>query len=280
MKCIINNTIPGPNERLIVYDLFYDPILQNAPIIIFCHGYKGFKDWGAWSLLGKAFVSKGFAFFKFNFSHNGGTLKQPIDFPDLEAFAQNNYTKELQDLDCFLQWLSTSFKNKPFLDLKKIILIGHSRGGGIVTIKASEDPRIHKLITLAGVSDFKSRFPTKQALRDWSRSGRYFVKNGRTQQQMPHAYQFYLDFLKNEERLTISSAAKRLKIPHLIVHGAEDTSVPISEAKALHRWSSKSSLCIFGESNHVFGAEHPWKKPEMPANLKRVLTKMIDFINN
>jgi len=106
------------------------------------------------------------------------------------------------------------------------------------------------------------------------------VKNGRTQQQMPHAYQFYLDFLKNEERLTISSAAKRLKIPHLIVHGAEDTSVPISEAKALHRWSSKSSLCIFGESNHVFGAEHPWKKPEMPANLKRVLTKMIDFINN
>ena len=272
--------IPGPNERPIVYDLFYDPILQNAPVIIFCHGYKGFKDWGAWPLLGKAFVSKGFAFFKFNFSHNGGTLKYPIDFPDLEAFAQNNYTKELQDLDCFLQWLARSFKNKPFLDLKKIILIGHSRGGGIATIKASEDPMIYKLITLAGVSDFKSRFPAEQVLRDWSRSGRYFVKNGRTQQQMPHDYQFYLDFLNNEERLTISSAAKRLKIPHLIVHGEGDTSVSISEAKALHRWSSLSTLCILEESNHVFGAEHPWKKLEMPVNLKTVFTKMIDFINN
>ena len=32
-------------------------------------------------------------------------------------------------------------------------------------IKASEDTRIYKLITLAGVSDFKSRFPTKQVLR-------------------------------------------------------------------------------------------------------------------
>ena len=63
MKCIINHTIPGPNERPIDYDLFYDPILQNAPIIIFCHGYKGFKDWGAWSLMGNAFVSKGFTFF-------------------------------------------------------------------------------------------------------------------------------------------------------------------------------------------------------------------------
>ena len=61
MKCIINHTIPGLNERPIVYDLFYDPILQNANNN-FCHGYKGFKDWGAWSLMGKAFVSKGFTF--------------------------------------------------------------------------------------------------------------------------------------------------------------------------------------------------------------------------
>ena len=40
----------------------------------------------------------GFAFVKFNFSHNGGTIENPIDFPDLKAFGNNTYGKEVADL--------------------------------------------------------------------------------------------------------------------------------------------------------------------------------------
>ncbi len=44
------------------------------------------------------FVRAGFAFLKFNFSHNGTTPDHPQDFVDLEAFGNNNYTKQLFDL--------------------------------------------------------------------------------------------------------------------------------------------------------------------------------------
>ncbi|WP_317192062.1 hypothetical protein [Snuella sedimenti] len=58
--------------------------------------------------MAKTFANAGFLFIKFNFSHNGGTIEQPIDSPDLEAFALNNYTKELNDLDTVISWV---FKN-------------------------------------------------------------------------------------------------------------------------------------------------------------------------
>ena len=86
-------------------------------------------------------------------------MSQPIDFPDLEAFAENNYSKELDDLSCVIDWAQKAYQTNSVIDVHTIVLIGHSRGGGIVTIKASEDIRIKKLITLAGVSDYKPRFP-------------------------------------------------------------------------------------------------------------------------
>jgi dipeptidyl aminopeptidase/acylaminoacyl peptidase len=277
---IINGKIPGPNGRPIVYDLFFEINRSKAPIVIFCHGYKGYKDWGAWALFAKDFASQGIAFFKFNFSYNGGTAENPIDFPDLEAFGQNNYTKELQDLECVINWLTTRQSTNSALDTTTLILMGHSRGGGIALIKASEDSRIRKVITLAGVSDYKSRFPEKQALKAWASSGFYFVKNGRTQQQMPHAYQFYEDFIAHEDRLTISKSVKGLQIPYLIVHGAEDKSVALSEAIALHEWSQNSTFCVIPKGNHVFGSKQPWDNPQIPTELEQVFEKTIDFINN
>ena len=32
-------------------------------------------------------------------------MDQPIDFPDLEAFGNNNYTKELDDLRSVIDWV-------------------------------------------------------------------------------------------------------------------------------------------------------------------------------
>ena len=77
---------------------------------------------------------------------------------------------------------------------------------------------------------------------------------GEHKQQMPHYYQFYEDFIENEDRLTIKRAVSNLKIPHLIIHGNNDTSVLMKEAKSLHKWNPKSKLEIIDGANHVFGA--------------------------
>ena len=93
-------------------------------------------------------------------------------------------------------------------------------------------------------------------------------------------YQFYIDFLENEERLTISRAATSLTIPHLILHGSADLAVDVSEAKVLHSWSPNSNICIIPKSNHVFGSKHPWDEPTITDDLAKVAAKTIDFINN
>ena len=278
MKIKKNIRINGKHNKPILTDLFFKESNQLKPILIFCHGYKGFKDWGAWNLMAETFANAGFFFVKFNFSHNGGTAEQPIDFPDLEAFGNNNYSKELDDLGNVIDWVSENSDIKNEIDLNEIYLIGHSRGAGIVLLKSDEDSRAKKVISLAGVSDYKSRFPKNEKLQEWEEKKVYFVKNGRTHQEMPHFYQFFRDFEKNEKRLNIKKATQNLEIPLLIIHGNNDTSVSINEAKNLHKWNSKSTFKIIENSNHVFGTSHPWDKERVSEELSEAIEIAIDFL--
>ncbi len=277
MKKIKNAIIQGQHKPILV-DAFFKENSQPKPIVIFCHGYKGFKDWGAWNLMAEQFSENNYFFIKFNFSHNGGTIEQPIDFPDLEAFGQNNFTKELDDLETVINWIvkNTTFSNE--IDTNNITLIGHSRGGGIVTIKAEEDNRIKKVITLAGVSDYKSRFPKDEELDFWRKKGVSFITNGRTQQQMPHYFQFFEDFIAHENRLTIKRAVENLKIPHLIIHGTNDETVTLKEGEIQHQWNPKSDFKVIENANHVFGASHPWNEKNLPKDLQKSTTFCINFI--
>jgi pimeloyl-ACP methyl ester carboxylesterase len=278
MKIIKNLLIEGKHSKPIVTDVFYEETNQPKKIIVFCHGYKGFKDWGAWNLMAEAFSNAGFFFIKFNFSHNGGTVEQPIDFPDLAAFGNNNYTKELDDLESVIDWIATNADFKSEVDINNISIIGHSRGGGIVLLKANEDARVKKVICLAGVSDYKSRFPKKEKFQEWAEKDVYFVKNGRTHQEMPHFYQFYEDFQKNEQRLNIQKATINLKIPFLIIHGNKDTSVSIKEAENLHKWNPKSSFKIIKNADHVFNVSHPWENQKMSQELEEVIKRCVAFL--
>ena len=274
-----NIIIEGPHSKPIVLDLIYEPSEEALPVVVFCHGYKGFKDWGAWHLMSEYLAENGLCLVKFNFSYNGGTVEQPIDFPDLDAFGNNNYTFELDDLEVVLNWIENDLSQKIKLNLNDLTLIGHSRGGGIATLKASEDQRISKLISLAGVSDFRSRFNIgSEEFKQWERSGVKYVLNGRTKQKMPHYFQFYEDFTKNEERLSIERAAKSIAIPHLIIHGDQDTSVKLEEAFAIHEWNKKSILKIIEGTNHVFDSSHPWINKELPNAMKEICQLMTDFI--
>lgn len=275
-----NNILNRQNKKPILWDAFFNANETQKPLVIFCHGYKGFKDWGAWDLVANHFAEGGMFFVKFNFSHNGGTMDQPIDFPDLESFAENNYSKELEDLDDLINFFhSTSNPFQAEINPNGVILIGHSRGGGIAIIKASEDDRIMKLITWASVSDFEKRTATSGTLEQWKKDGVKYVLNGRTKQQMPHNFQFYEDFKANETRLNIEKAIKKLQIPHLIIHAKDDPSVSYHEAEDVHNWNSKSILFPIEKSDHVFGASHPWQENELPKPLKTVVQKSIGFIN-
>lgn len=279
MIILKNKILHEKGKRATLYDVYQDGLSSNKPVVIFCHGYKGFKDWGAWHLVAEEFAKAGFFFVKLNFSHNGGTIDQPIDFPDLEAFANNNFSLELDDIDRLITHLGENTEYQTIADLNNISLIGHSRGGGIVLIKAAENLKIKKVITWAGLSDFKVLFQEdSENFKQWQRDGIYYVENTRTKQQLPHYFQFYQDFESNEERFNIKKAVQNLQIPQLIIHGDQDQTVLANEAKNLNKWNPNSDLIIIEGANHVFGSSHPWVSENLSEDLDKAVKWTIKFL--
>lgn len=275
MKIIERKNIHLENSetRTFLADAFYTE-KQGLPLVIFAHGYKGYKDWGAWNLMARRFAEAGFFFVKFNFSHNGTTVEKPTEFADLEAFGHNNFSKELSDYDAVLNF----FIQDKHVDSGKIALLGHSRGGGITVLKAFEDERVKALVTLAGVSNFRYRFPYQQRLEEWKSTGVMYSENKRTGQQMPHYYQFFEDFERNEERFEIQYAAQHLEKPFLIVQGTEDEAVKEKEAGLLHEWCKTSELLMLAGANHTFGAREPWTEAQLPSDLQKATDAAVRFL--
>jgi len=272
---LTNKIYVGSENRQSVYDLH---LPNNAKaLVIFVHGYKGYKDWGAWNVVEKEFLKSNFAFLKFNMSHNGGTVKNPIDFPDLDAFGLNDYTKELYDLKKITNIAEKALKHNS-LNMP-IYLIGHSRGGGVAILHAQKDSRIKKLVTWAAISDIESRFPIGDELEDWQYAGVRFVKNGRTNQMMPHFYSFYENFIANKNNLDIEFACQHLKIPFLPIHGDMDLAVSISEGIQIATWANVDIRIIKG-AEHTFQTKHPWETKELPYDMNKVVKESITFFES
>jgi pimeloyl-ACP methyl ester carboxylesterase len=276
MKKDLDIILPGKHRRPIVADVFYNEDGAAKPVIIFAHGFKGFKDWGCWNLVAEHFASEGFVFVKFNFSHNGTTPEHLTEFADLEAFGNNNFSIELDDLGTVLDWIEGYSKEKMDIDASKLYLIGHSRGGGISIIKAKEDTGITKLVTWAAIAFFDKLFP--RDIEEWEETGVTYTLNARTNQQMPLYFQLCNDLANNEERLDILDACIRIKVPFLIIHGTADEAVHYSQTMLLKRYAGDAELVFIEKGTHTFGCSHPWAHAHLPDEMMTVLQQTIDFL--
>lgn len=272
IESLKNARYSGSSGRLSVFDLTI-PKGWNQRLIVFIHGYMGFKDWGCWSLVEDFFVDNSYGFLKYNASHNGGTPENPIDFPDEEAFSKNTYSKELFDFEEVLKRAFTELKVQP-----EVFVIGHSRGGGIAALQSQHDAVV-KWCTWAGISSIEDRFPTGDALEEWRSNTFKYVKNGRTHQNLPLHFDQYLDFEKHGDRLNIQNYCEKNSKPCLIIHGAEDTSVNPNEAIALGKWT-KTDPILIPETQHTFDASHPWESEGMPDALTKICTITLNFFEN
>ena len=282
MKIEKNIILPGVNGKPIALDIFYQENDQLKPIVIYAHGFNGFKDWANFDIIARQFATAGFVFVKFNFSHNGTTPNNPETFVDLDAFGENNYSKELEDLSKVIDWCMDSDNlYASVIITEKLYLVGHSMGGGIVLIKSAEDTRVKKVATWASISECKTPWGSwaHQKMEDWKTEGVQYIANGRTGQQMPLYYQLYIDYETNKSRLNIQHAIASLHIPILICHGTTDDAVSVDKAKILLQWQPNAQLLIV-DSDHVFGRKHPWVSNKLPEPMQAVLSKTIEFYLN
>ena len=273
-----NIVIDGSLDRSILIDATFIANKKPKQVVVFCHGFKGFKDWGPFNKIAAHFAEEEIVFVKFNFSFNGTTIKNPINFSDLKAFGNNNFCKELDDLNLVLDWVENCQELKEEIDTSKISLFGHSRGGSIAMLKSNEDSRVKKVISWASPSNFLERLPKKEKLAKWKELGVAYIYNGRTKQNMPMYFQFYENCIKFAKRLNIQNAVSKMSIPHLIVHGSDDPTVLLSEAVNIKSWNPNIDLYVIDGANHVLGGFHPYDLEKFPKDLQEAIDVTIKFL--
>ena len=267
--------IPGAKGRGMLMDLTFDDTLKKAPLVIFAHGFKGFKDWGSHNLVANRFAENGFRFLKFNFSHNGTTVANPNELVDLIAFADNTFTMELYDLNTVIDFAcsGSAMPAEPW-----VYLIGHSMGGGLSIIKTTEDTRIKKLISMAAISNFHNLWP-KDIEQQWRLQGITYILNKRTGQELPLKRTLLEDLDQHPARLDIPAKAKQIKQPWLIVHGDADPTVPLSSAEALSAAQPAAEFSVIAGADHTFGSSQPWLGAVLPLPLLEFCEQSILFLN-
>lgn len=275
-----NISIRAAQERSLCFDLHY-PEGQGerlAPLLIFAHGFKGFKDWGHWAALAEAYCAAGYAFLRFNYSHNGVVAPNYEEFSDLEAFGANTFSKELQDIDALLKYIQ---KYGDIVDLKRICLIGHSRSGPIVLLSALRKKQIRAVMTWASVAELDYAWAgNAELLRNWKEQALRFVYNGRSKQNMPLAYSLYEDFVEHEAEYRLRGNIEELEQPCCIIHGEQDPAIASSAADYLQELCPRAQKIIIPQADHVFGGRHPWPAgQELPHASKELLAQSIAWLN-
>lgn len=231
---------------------------ERLPHIVILHGFKGFMDWGFFPELARRIAERGLAAVLFNMS-GSGIGEDPLEFTDVEGFAKNTHSRELDDVACVRARLRSG--ELAGIDPDRACLLGHSRGGGTALIHAADDGGYAGVVTWAALDDF-DRYD--EATKDlWRAEGEIWIPNARTGQ--PHRMDLDLltDLEQNRSRLDIRAACSRLSTPTLLVHGTADASVT---PDALDRLSAAlpqgvgQTLVIDG-AGHTFGAGHPFGSP-------------------
>lgn len=257
-------TLPSPSGATLdgLVDL-PDPQLHPGarPAVVICHGFKGFMEWGFFPHLGTLLAERGFVAVRFNLSGSGMRPgADRVDDPD--AFRANTHSREVEDLLAVLAATGTEIAPGR-VDLARIGLFGHSRGGGNALLASSREPwrdRLRALVTWAAVADFDRYSPEQKDA--WRRDGELPVVNARTGQQLALGLGLLEDLGEHRAGLDLAAAAGQRRTPWLIVHGGRDESVPASEGERLASQAAPpAELLLIPEADHTFCVRHPFAGP-------------------
>jgi dienelactone hydrolase len=249
-------TLKNSYDELIRGDLRHREDVKDAPTIIICHGFKGFKDWGFFPVTAESLAEAGYVAVTFNFSRNG-IGSDLHNFTELDQFAINTYSHELDDLNCVTEAIIAGELGKGLIDIEKIGLLGHSRGGGLALIYASNEDRIKTLVTWSAIATVE-RY-SEEEIKLWEKNGYIEIENRRTKQLMRIHLDLINDIRKNKNKLNILKSVKNLEIPTLIIHGDMDESVPADEATEIYNnlGATSKDLILIEGGLHTFGTSHP-----------------------
>lgn len=232
------------------------PVSEAA--IVVCHGFKGFKDWGFFPYATEELARRtGCVTVCFNFTGSGVGESQET-FDQLERFAHNTFTRELQDLEAVMDGLAAGRLGRtPVPPACRFGLLGHSRGGATAVLKAGLRTQVRSLVTWSAIASVE-RYQAAYAAQ-WEAGETVYIENRRTGQMMPLERNVLDDLRANRGRVDVRAAARALRVPYLILHGTADESVPEEDAEALADAAGERAELVWIEgASHTMNVAHPF----------------------
>ncbi len=220
-------TIRNSEGEKIDYTFQQGHTTENT-IIVLGHGVTGNKDRPFLVALAEALSSEGLSTLRMSFSGNGDSEGR---------FEAATISKEAEDLGYVMN----------ALDGWTILYVGHSMGGAVGVLRASQDSRIRGLISLAGMvhteafaqREFQNVTPDQGLMWD--------------EPTCPLSQAFIDDMTTIG---TVVTRASSIQIPWLFVHGTADDVVPLQDSLDIFdRANEPKELTQIEDADHVF-AEH------------------------
>ena len=207
---------------------FHEGEKGSKNIVVLGHGVTGNKDRPFVVALGEGLAAVGIPALRFSFSGNGTSEGN---------FTDSTISKEVEDLGAVLDHLKGY----------TVCYVGHSMGGAVGVLRASEDDRIQLLISLAGMVHTKA-FAQREFGDVTPDEG--FMWD---EPDCPLS-QAYMDDLTQIN--TVVALSPEITVPWLLVHGDEDDVVPIEDSRdILAKANDQTQLIRLQSANHVFSDE-------------------------
>ncbi len=216
---------------------------NSKHLVVIGHGVTGNKDRPFLVALADGLSAAGISNLRLSFSGNGDSEGK---------FTDSNISKEVDDLGSVLD----QFEDRI------ITYIGHSMGGAVGTIRASQDSRIQFLVSLAGMVHTKQFAETEFGMVTPDQGNMW------DDEDCPLSGAYMNDLASIGS--TVDRASK-ISIPWLLIHGTEDDVVPIQDSKDIHASAGAlASLVEIPDANHVFADAHTTP----------MVTHTVDWIKN
>ena len=242
-------------DNLSIPAWFYRPAESHAekyPILVNVHGGPEGQAQPFFDYIVQYLVSRGFGVFIPNVRGSSGYGKNYLALDNVEKRMDS-----VADLAYAVKWL----QSQPDIDAKRIAIKGGSYGGFMVLSALTTYPELWAAaVDIVGISNFVTFLENTSPYRRSHREGEYG--------NLEHDREFLT-------RISPIHQVDRIVTPLMVIHGANDPRVPLSEAKqvvdALQSRNVPVEFLVYDDEGHGL------------VKLKNILDaypKMADFLNN
>ncbi len=223
------------------------PEQQASTGVVTCHGMMSTRDGPKHVGLAQRIVKLGHAVLRFDFQGRG---ESPGDLLGL------TFSRQVDECQAAIEFIRGR-------GVSRLALVGSSMGGTVAVLVAAGES-LAALVTMAAVGrpeEMPARIVREKGMNSWKRRSKLRLEG--------HTIGYAL--VEDARRVDVAGAAKRISCPWRIIHGAEDTVVPVSDAQALSQASNgKAELIV------VPGADHQFSQPQIREQLLDQIAAFLD----